>query len=100
MTTIDTPAGISNWRLMSAISQLSLELSTGTNFYGKVSVYKAIRRDYIEGLPERATFNNKCLALRTFLDNLDEVTLAGPVCTRAQEVLTRVMAEKGLAFVR
>lgn len=100
MTTIDTPQGIANWRLMSAISQLSLELSTGTNFYGKVSVYKAIRRDYIDGLPERATFANRCLALRTFLDNLPQEVLDGPVCTRAAETLTRVMAEKGMAFTR
>ena len=100
VTIIDTPQGISNWRLMSAISQLSLELTTGQNFYGKVSVYKAIRRDYIEGLPERATLQNKCLAMRTFLDNLPDDVKAGPVCTRAAESLAKVMAEKGWQFAR
>ena len=87
MTIIDTPNGIANWRFASAVSLLSLEISTGRNYYGKVSVYKAIRRDYIDGLPERATVDNKILALMTLLENATDEFRAGPVATRALEVV-------------
>lgn len=96
MTVIDTPAGINHFRLAATISALSLELKGMQMSRG--SVYHIIRRDYIEGLPERATLRNKCLAMRTFLDNVPEDFRNGPVCALAAETLTQVMAEKGWQF--
>jgi hypothetical protein len=92
---ITTPEGINMWRVLSAVSQLGLELSTGTNFYGRTSVYTGIQRNMVDGLPVRATKRNKCLALATILGHMDASTLAGPVCTRAARVLADVMAEEG-----
>jgi hypothetical protein len=89
---LDQPAQIANWRLMSAVSQLALEVSTGENFYGsKGSVYHPIRRDYIDGLPARATMRNKCLALATFLNNLPD----GPVVRNARKSLEERLAKEG-----
>lgn len=97
MTIIDTPEGISNWRFMSAVSQLSLELSTGTNFYGsRGSVYGPIRRDYIPGLPERATKRNKLIALATLLEGQP----AGPVVDRARATLAEVLDAAGLVLTQ
>lgn len=90
-TTIDTPEGIQRWYLLSAISQLGLELSTGRNFYGKTSVYKGIRLNLVDGLPERATLRNKCLAMVTLLQHAP----AGPVAARAQAALAKVLSENG-----
>lgn len=97
---LDKPAQIGMWRVLSAISQLTSELSTGHNWYGKTSVYKGIRLNFIDGLPERATKQNKCLALATFLENLDDATKAGPVCTHAAQVLSDTLAANGWQISR
>lgn len=94
-TSLDTPAKIGAWRVLSAVSQLALEIKTGQNYYGRTSVYKAIRLHFIDGLPERATLRNKCLALATFLTNLPEDIKAGPVCTSASQTLATALAENG-----
>ena len=98
MTVIDTPQGISHFHLAATISALSLELKGMQHSRG--SVYHVIRRNYIDGLPERATLRNKCLAMRTFLDNVPADMANGPVCTMARSTLEQVMAEKGWAFTR
>jgi hypothetical protein len=91
---LDKPEQIGAWRVLSAISQLTSEISTGHNWYGRTSVYVGVRMNFIDGLPPRATLQNKCLALYTFLSNLPQEILDGPVCTRAAKVLADKMAEK------
>ena len=91
---IDTPAGISNWYFLSAVSQLTLELQTGRNYYGKTSVYKGIRLNFIPGLPARATKRNKVLALGCLLNSSSDQT--GPLFEKGREVLASTLEEMGL----
>lgn len=86
---IDTPAGIAHVRLAAVVSALSLELQGLQRSRG--SIYHVIRRDYIDGLPARATLQNKCLAMATFLENLPD----GPVVQRARTVLAETLAKNG-----
>lgn len=95
MTTIDTPAGISHWYFMSAVSQLGLELKTGLNYYGKTSVYKGIRQNMMPDLPPRATVVNKCVALATLLHEQP----ASPVIDLARKTLDEKCAELGIAII-
>lgn len=91
---LDQPAQISNWYFLSAISQLSLEIKTGRNFYGKVSVYKPLRERYMPGFPARATVQNKLLMLATLLEAAPDED--GPVFTSARATLADKLAELGL----
>jgi hypothetical protein len=97
---LDKPEQINAWYVLSAVSQLSSEISTGHNWYGRTSVYTGIRANLIEGLPARATKRNKILALATMLENLPADVLAGPVCTRAAKVLSDALAAEGLVITR
>lgn len=92
MTTIDTPRAISHWYFMSAVSQLGLELKTGLNYYGKTSVYKAIRLRMLPDAPPRATAVNKCVMLATLLHEQP----AGPVVDLARKTLDEKCAELGI----
>lgn len=92
---LDKPEQIGAWRVLSAVSQLASEIKTGENWYGRRSVYAGVRMHFIDGLPERATKRNKCLALATFLENLPEEILAGEVCTRARTVLDEALTANG-----
>lgn len=96
-TVIDTPAGIANWYYLSAVSQLTLELRTGRNYYGRTSVLTAlVNRGWFE--PQRATKRNKLIALATLIDNAgDEAT--GPVFDRAIETVANVSKEMGVILV-
>lgn len=95
MTVIDTPQGISNFRLLAAISALSLELR-GMQ-HSRESVYHVILRTYFEpgALPARATLVNKCILMQSILENLTPEGLAGPVATLARKTLDEVLAENG-----
>jgi hypothetical protein len=83
--------GITAWYVLSAISQLSLELKTGQNFYGKRSVYSGLAQHGLLA-PERgtrATKRNKMLALADILTMCEENGLdVGAVGTSAQNRLT------------
>lgn len=92
-TVLDQPGQINAWYVLSAISQLSSEISTGQNWYGRTSVYAGIRRNLIDGLPPRATLQNKCLALATLIQNSPQPE--GPVTTRAREVFRKALADNG-----
>jgi hypothetical protein len=93
--------GIQAWFVLSAISQLSLEISTGRNFYGKRSVYGGLAQHGLlaEGRPARATKRNKMLALADILDMCDENGLAtGAVGRTARETLATACAEMGVVI--
>lgn len=94
---LDTPAQISGWVYMSAISQITLEIKTGTNFYGKVSAYKGVRGRIIpaEMLPARATRLNKIMALTMLVWGQP----SGPVVDSARDLLGKIAAEEGIVFV-
>lgn len=91
---LDTPAQMSGWVYMSAVSQLSSEISTRTNWYGKRSVYSGIRGRIIPAdmIGARATRENKILAL-TMLCWEQEPS---PVIDRARAVLAEVTATEGI----
>lgn len=95
MTTIDTPQAISHWYFMSAVSQLGLEIKTGLNYYGKTSVYKALRLRMFPDAPARATVVNKCVMLATLLEDQP----AGPVIDLARKTLDEKCAELGIAII-
>lgn len=96
MTIIDTPEGIATWRYLSAVSQLSLEISTGMNYYGKTSVLTALCNQGV--FPAmRATKKNKLIALATLVDNMGDDD--GPVVTRAREVIAQGCDELGIELV-
>lgn len=97
MTVLDQPAQITSWVYLSAVSQLSQEISTRTNYYGKRSVYSGIRGRIIpaEMLPARATRTNKVLALTMLVYG----QAGSAVIDRAREVLADVAAVEGIAFV-
>lgn len=88
---------ISNWYFLSAVSQLTLELETGHNYYGKVSVYKGIRARFIPALPARATVQNKLIAMATLLEAVDGEP--GEVFEHARKVLAAKLAELGLELM-
>lgn len=93
---LETPEQISYWYFASAVSQLTYELKTGHNYYGKTSVYKGIRMNMIPGLPARATVRNKLLALATLLDAVGDGQADGPVFVSARQVLAAKLEELGL----
>lgn len=101
MTVIDTPQGISHWFLLSAVSQLGLEIKTGRNFYGKRSVYSGLRQ---HGLlaperPDRATKRNKMLALADILDAASDQGIdLGEVGRSARATLDAACAEMGVVI--
>lgn len=99
---LDTPAQISAWQFMSAISQLTLELKTGLNFYGhRGSVLKGIQARGWTSVEGRATKRNKLLALSELLDTAIRVDLHdGPVCQSAEEFLAETLAEMGVTIDR
>lgn len=94
---LDQPAQISGWFYLSAVSQLTTEIRTKTNYYGKVSAYSGIRGKIIpaEMLPPRATRVNKIMALTMLCWDQP----GGPVIDAAREVLATVEREEGVAFV-
>jgi hypothetical protein len=95
--TLDTPAQINNWYVLSAVSQLALEIKTGHNFYAAGSVYKGIRANLVDGLPPRATMRNKLMCLATLLENLPA---GGAVVESARETLNAKLEELGLQISR
>lgn len=97
-TVLDQPAQISNWYFLSAVSQLTLELETGRNYYGKTSVYKGIRMRFIPGLPERATVRNKLVAMGCLLDAVEGED--SEVFAKARTVLQVKLNELGLELTR
>jgi len=96
--TLDTPAQISNWHFLSAVSQLTFELETGKNWYGKTSVYKGIRNLFIPGLPPRATVQNKLVAMGMMLEAAEGDD--GEVFDKARTVLAAKLEELGLELTR
>lgn len=93
--------GIDFWRFASAVSQLSFELDTGRNWYGKTSVYKGIRLNFIPGLPARATVRNKLVALGCMLDAVPADKRAdGGTFNKAEKVLAAKLEELGLELNR
>lgn len=95
-TVLDNPPAISMWYVLSAVSQLTFELKTGRNYYGKTSVYTGIRRNMIADLPARATVPNKLIALNCILTNCPDET--GEVWDEARTVLAAKLEELGLEF--
>lgn len=93
---LDTPAQINGWYYMSAVSQLTLEIRTGHNYYGKTSAYTGIRGRIIPAdmIPARATRTNKIMALTLLCYGQD----SGPVIDGARKVLAEVEATEGIAF--
>ena len=93
---LDTPAQISGWYYLSAVSQLSLEIRSGRNFYnnGKRSVYGALRGRIIPAdmLHPAATRANKVLALAMLCYDQP----AGPVIDAARALLDEVADTEGL----
>lgn len=93
--------GIQAWYVLSAISQLSLEISTGRNFYGKRSVYSGLAQHGLLA-PERgktATKRNKMLALADILLAAKEQGFdTGEVGVTAQATLDAACAEMGVVI--
>lgn len=100
MTVIDTPQGIRVWTVLSAVSQLALELKTGHNYYGKRSVYAGLAQHGLlaEGRSPRATKRNKMLALADILTMCKENGLDGEVIASAQATLDKACAEEGVVI--
>lgn len=95
--------GIRAWFVLSAISQLSLEISTGRNYYGKRSVYSGLAQHGLlaEGAPTRATKRNKMLALANILTMCEDNDLStGEVGLRAKQVLATACDEEGVVIER
>jgi hypothetical protein len=93
--------GIRAWFVLSAISQLSLEISTGRNFYGKRSVYSGLAQHGLlaEGSPTRATKRNKMLALANILTMCKDNGLdTGEVGKTAQATLDKACIEEGVVI--
>jgi hypothetical protein len=93
-TVIDTPEGISAWYFLSAVSQLSLEIKTGRNYYGKTSVLKGIQARGWTSVTGRATKVNKMVALTELLHEQP----ASPVVNLARETLAAACAEMGITI--
>jgi hypothetical protein len=93
--------GISAWFVLSAISQLSLEIKTGRNFYGKRSVYSGLAQRGLlaPGSPTRATKRNKMLALANLLTMCEDNGLAtGEVGVSARKTLDAACIEEGVVI--
>lgn len=93
--------GIRVWTILSAISQLSLELKTGHNFYGKRSVYSGLAQHGLLAAERgtRATKRNKMLALADILTMCEENGLdVGEVGTSARETLAKACIEEGVVI--
>lgn len=99
---LDTPQQISAWQFMSAISQLTLELQTGMNYYGhRGSVLKGIQARGWTSVEGRATKRAKLLALSELLDTAKRVGIHdGPVCAHAEKLLAETLASMGLMIER
>lgn len=96
MTVLDTPAQISAWQFVSGISQLSLEVKTGTNFYGsRGSVLKGLQARGWTSVTGRATKKAKVLALAELIATARDNGLDGPVTDLAQKTLTEALDANG-----
>lgn len=100
-TILDKPEQISAWYFASAISQLTLELKTGLNFYGhKGSVLKGIQQRGWTSVEGRATRKAKVLALSELLDTAARIGLDGPVVTSGEAELERQCDDLGVTIER
>ena len=88
---LDTPAQINGWQYLSAVSQLTSEIETGRNWYGKTSTLTALVRRGIFP-PQRATRTNKMLALAMLIHDVP----GGPVVDHARKALAKACAEDGV----
>lgn len=89
--------GIAFWQFASAVSQLTLEVETGNNYYGKTSVYTGLRRNYMPGFPARATLRNKLLMLGCLLQQVPAEEIAkSEVFSHGKRALDTKLAELGL----
>jgi hypothetical protein len=97
-TVLDTPAQIGGWYYMSAVSQLTSEIRTKTNYYSKGSVYHGILNNIVKGaipLPARATRQAKVMMLTALC--YDQAP--SPVINSARACLAQVAREEGIEFI-
>jgi hypothetical protein len=96
MTVLDTPEQINAWRYLSAVSQLSLEVQLGTNYYGsRGSVLKGIQANGWTSVTGRATRRNKLLALAELLHEQP----SSPVIDLARKTLAEACEADGIQIV-